>query len=68
MRYEHVRRLNSVESAWLRLKMRFHNGPSMGKPPLLNPCDLSDHEKRDIGLPEPVRYVDWKVLREKGWL
>ena len=26
---------------------------------------LSDHERRDIGLPEPARYMDWRALMEK---
>jgi hypothetical protein len=26
---------------------------------------LSDHERRDIGLPEPIRYMDWRVLKDE---
>ncbi|MGO4524707.1 hypothetical protein AB4097_07560 [Microvirga sp. 2MCAF35] len=26
---------------------------------------LSDHERRDIGLPDTVRYMDWRALMEK---
>jgi hypothetical protein len=26
---------------------------------------LSDHERRDIGLPEPTRYMDWRALKDE---
>jgi hypothetical protein len=29
---------------------------------------LSDHERRDIGLPEPVRFMDWKNLKDEAGL
>jgi len=29
---------------------------------------LSDHQRRDIGAPEPVRHMDWKALQDMGRL
>lgn len=39
----------------------------MRKRPLLNPSDLTERERRDIGLPEPVSYADWKTLKANSW-
>jgi hypothetical protein len=67
MRYEDARRLSGVESAWLRLKLWF--SPAFrSRPPLIgNLSHLSDHERRDIGLPEVHRYMDWRALKDGGW-
>jgi hypothetical protein len=67
MRYEHARRLRGVESAWLRLKLWFRPSFRRGGKVIRNMDHLSDHERRDIGLPEPLRYVDWRALRDNGW-
>jgi hypothetical protein len=66
MKYEDARRLRGVESFWLRLKLwlrpaRPQNGPIIG-----DLRHLSDHQRRDIGLPEPVRYMDWRMLKDEG--
>ena len=66
MRYEDARRLRGVESVWLRLRfwlqsLHLRNRTSIGEL-----SHLSDHERRDIGLPEPVRYVDWRELKQNG--
>ena len=67
MRYEDVRRVSGVESAWLRLRLWLrpvsrHNGA----PLIDNLSHLSDHDRRDIGIPDPVRYVDWRSLKDRG--
>jgi hypothetical protein len=66
MRYEDARRLCGVEGVWLSLKLwlrprpaRLRTGPIIG-----DLRHLSDHERRDIGLPEPVRYMDWHRLND----
>ncbi|MGO4705311.1 hypothetical protein AB4072_05970 [Microvirga sp. 2MCAF38] len=61
MRYDEAPRARSVEHLWLRLKLwivsrrtrRIHGRDLL---------DLTDHERRDIGLNEPVRFADWKSL------
>lgn len=65
MKHDVSRRPGGIESAWLRLKLWLV--VPRGNAPVLDPRDLSDHERRDIGLPDPVRYVDWKALRDNGW-
>jgi hypothetical protein len=65
MRYEDARRLRGVESAWLRLKLWLRPSPRKRVPVIRDLGDLSDHERRDIGLPEPVRYMDWHTLMQK---
>jgi hypothetical protein len=65
MRYEDARRLRGVESAWLRLKLRFWPISRQRAPVIRDLGALSDHERRDIGLPEPVRYMDWRTLRDR---
>jgi hypothetical protein len=68
MRYEDVSRLGGMESFWLRLRLWLHPPLRYGrKPPTRNLSHLSDHERRDIGLPEQVRYMDWRSLRANGW-
>ena len=67
MRYEDIRRLRGVDHVWWRVKLWLR--PSV-RPRLSAWADLahlSDHERRDIGLPEPVRYADWRSLRANGW-
>jgi hypothetical protein len=68
MRYEEIRRPRGMESFWLRLKVWL--GPDSPKrTPLIRDLrHLSERERCDIGLPEPVRYVDWRALRDEGWL
>ncbi len=65
MRYEETRRLRGIGSAWLRLQLWFRPVfPSSG-PVISDLSQLSDHERRDIGLPDPVRYMDWKTLKDQ---
>ncbi len=66
MRYEDVRRPSGMESFWLRLKLWLHTAPRRSRP-VGNMSHLSDHERRDIGLPEQVRFMDWRALKENGW-
>ena len=65
MRYEDARRLRGVESAWLRLKLWFRPVLPRKGPVITDLSALSDHERRDIGLPEPVRYMDWRTLKDQ---
>ena len=67
MRYEDVRSLRGMESFWLRLKLFLHSAPRRREPVIGNLSHLSNHERRDIGLPEPVRFMDWRALKENGW-
>ena len=68
MRYEDVGRLRGTESFWLRLRLWLRPAPRRGSPPIRNLSHLSDHERRDIGLPEQVRSMDWRALKGSGWL
>lgn len=65
MRYEDARRLRGVESVWLRLKFWFRTNRRGHPVPTGDLSLLSDHERRDIGLPEPVRYMDWRSLKDE---
>ena len=65
MRYEETRRLRGIESAWLRLKLRLRPAFLRTDTAIPDLSHLSDHERRDIGLPEPVRYMDWRTLRDQ---
>jgi hypothetical protein len=67
MKYEDVLRQRGVDSVWLRLKLWLYRSPLRKPRPYGVLSDLSDHERRDIGLPDPVRYADWKALRDNGW-
>lgn len=69
MRYVDSRRVSGVGSVWLRLRLWLAPPYRKSRPaPMARDLShLSDHERRDIGLPEPVRYVDWRALRESGW-
>ena len=67
MRYNEARRPGGIESVWLRLKLWIHPAVPHGRIASLDTSHLNDHLRRDIGLPDPVRYVDWKSLRENGW-
>ena len=67
MKHDDVRRLRGVDGAWLRLKLWLHPAPLGRRPAITNLSHLSDHERRDIGLDEEVRYVDWRALRANDW-
>jgi len=64
MRYEEIRRVRGVESAWLRLKLWLRPAFPRSGPTISDLNHLSDHERRDIGLPDPVRYMDWQALND----
>ncbi|MBL0406498.1 hypothetical protein JKG68_21295 [Microvirga aerilata] len=64
MRYEEPRRLRGVESAWLRLKLWLRPAPVRRRPIVGDLNHLSEHERRDIGLDDPVRYMDWRQLTD----
>jgi hypothetical protein len=66
MRYEDARRLRGAESIWLRLKLWFRSTHLRCEPVIGDLSHLSDHERRDIGLPEQVRYMDWNRLKDDG--
>jgi hypothetical protein len=68
MRYEDARRLRGVESVWLSVKLWLRSARLSDQTLVLDLSHLSDHERRDIGLPEPVRYMDWRVLKDEGRL
>ena len=65
MRYEETRRLRGIESAWLRLKLWLRPALLRSDSVVLDLRELSDHERRDIGLPEPLRYMDWRALKDQ---
>ena len=67
MRYEDARRLSGVESAWTRLKFWLRPGFPQADPTVSDLSHLSDHERRDIGLPEQVRYMDGELVRSLDW-
>ncbi len=67
MRYDESRRPGGIESAWLRLKLWLHPTVPHGSTGSLDTGELSEHLRRDIGIPHPPRYADWKSLRENGW-
>ncbi|WP_445503535.1 hypothetical protein [Microvirga sp. G4-2] len=68
MRYEDARRLRGVQSVWLRVKLWLRSVSLKDPPPMADLNHLSDHERRDIGLPEPVRYMDWRTLKDEARL
>ena len=65
MRYEETRRLRGMEGAWLRLKLWFGPAFLRNNQVISDLNHLSDHERRDIGLPDPVRYMDWRILKDQ---
>ncbi|MCC2652172.1 MAG: hypothetical protein K0Q60_2335 [Microvirga sp.] len=65
MRYEETRRLRGIESAWLRLKLRLRPALLRNDHIVSDLSRLSDHERRDIGLPDPVCYMDWRALKDQ---
>jgi len=67
MRYEDARRLRGVESAWMHLKLWFRPAFRHTGPVISDLSHLSDHERRDIGLPEQVRYMDGEPVRSLDW-
>ncbi len=64
MRYDDARRLRGVGSVWLRLKLWLRPAFRRTRPVIWDFDALSDHERRDIGLPEPVRFMDWRALKD----
>jgi hypothetical protein len=64
MKYEDARRLRGVESAWLRLKFWWQSSHMAHRLPKGDLNDLPDYLRRDIGLAEPVRYMDWRALQD----
>jgi hypothetical protein len=67
MKHDDVRRLRGVDGAWLRLKLWLGAGRLRRRPVIMNLSHLSEHDRRDIGLEDEVRYVDWRALRANGW-
>ena len=68
MRYDESHRPGSLGSVWLRFKLRMSGYPWL-HPVILPDFDgLSDHQRRDIGVPEPIRHMDWKALQDVGRL
>jgi hypothetical protein len=65
MRYEETRRLRSIENVWLRLKLWLRPALLRNDSVISDLSNLSDHERRDIGLPDPVRYMDWRTLKDQ---
>ena len=65
MRYEETRRLRGIEGAWLRLMLWLRPALLRGDAVVSDLSQLSDHERRDIGLPDPVRYMDWRTLKDQ---
>lgn len=67
MRYEEARRPRGIESVWLRFKLWFQATPRLRGPSAGDLHTLTDRDRRDIGAPEPVRYMDWHSLKDDGW-
>lgn len=67
MRHEDVRRLNGIGNLWFRIRLRFRRTPQRPRQTLIL-SHLSDHEREDIGLPEPARFLDWRALRDNSSL
>jgi len=65
MRYEDARRSRGVGSVWPRLQLWLRSFHLRPQGPTNDLSHLSDHERRDIGLPEPVRYMDWRSLKDE---
>ncbi|MBB4041531.1 uncharacterized protein YjiS (DUF1127 family) [Microvirga flocculans] len=58
--------MRGTGSVWLRLTS-WLKPPRPRKAPIVgNLTRLSDHERRDIGLSEPLRFMDWRALADKG--
>ena len=67
MRHDDIRRLRDVDGIWLRIKLWLSRPYLRATAPVISDfSDLSEHQRRDIGLPDPVRYLDWKTLRTQG--
>lgn len=64
MKYEDARRSRGVESVWLRLKLWWRSGQMHHRAPMCDLNHLTDHLRRDIGLPERAPYMDWRVLKD----
>ncbi len=67
MRYEDARRLRGVESVWLRLKLWLKPAHLLSRTSTADPSHLSDHERRDIGLCETIRYMDGEPVHSLKW-
>ncbi|MBM6582030.1 hypothetical protein ILT44_17660 [Microvirga sp. BT689] len=65
MRYEETRRLRGIEGAWLRLKFWLRPAFRREESIISDLSHLSDYERRDIGLPDPIRYMDWRSLKDQ---
>ncbi|MGF9763111.1 hypothetical protein AAII07_49000 [Microvirga sp. 0TCS3.31] len=57
--------MRGIESAWLRLKLWLSPSLLRNDSVISDLSQLSDHERRDIGLPDPVRYMDWRTLKDQ---
>ena len=64
MRYEDTRRLRGAGIALMRLALWIRPLFRPSVPVIRDLGALSDHERRDIGLPEPRRYMDWRSLHD----
>jgi hypothetical protein len=72
MRYDDVLHSRSLSGFWFRFKLRMA-GHDWFRPVILPDAShlsdfsqMTDHQRRDIGLPEPVRYMDWKELQDRS--
>lgn len=65
MRYEDARRLRGVESAWLRLKLWLGSILPRSHARIGDVIYLSERDRRDIGLPEQSRCLDWRKLQDE---
>ena len=65
MRHDDMGRLRAVDGIWFRIRLWL--GTQRPSRPVITDFDtLSEHQRKDIGLPEPARYVDWKALRTEA--
>jgi len=67
MKYDDVLRLRVVDGVWLRLNLWLKGSRRSRRAAIARLSHLSDHQRRDIGLDEELRYVDWRALRANGW-
>jgi hypothetical protein len=67
MRHQDIGRLRGVDGVWFRISLWL--GANRKSTPAITDLNmLTDHQRRDIGVPEPTRYLDWKALRTEGQL
>jgi hypothetical protein len=65
MRHEDMSRLRglgSLQGVWFRVRL-WLRAPRTSPPVISDLSTLSEHQRQDIGLAEPNRYVDWKALQ-----